>query len=33
MLNAIEIRGLVKEYPGFRLDGLDLALPSGSIMG
>ena len=33
MLNAIEIKGLVKEYPGFRLDGLDLALPSGSIMG
>ena len=33
MLNAIEIRGLVKEYPGFRLDSLDLALPSGSIMG
>ena len=23
----------MKEYPGFRLDGLDLALPSGSIMG
>lgn len=33
MLNAIEIKGLVKEYPGFRLDGLDLTLPSGSIMG
>ena len=33
MLNAIEIKGLVKEYPGFRLNGLDLALPSGSIMG
>ena len=23
MVNAIEIKGLVKEYPGFRLDGLD----------
>lgn len=33
MLNAIEIKELVKEYPGFRLDGLDLTLPSGSIMG
>lgn len=33
MLNAIEIKGLVKEYPSFRLDGLDLTLPSGSIMG
>ena len=33
MLNAIEIKGLMKEYPGFRLDGLDLTLPSGSIMG
>ena len=33
MLNAIEIKGLMKEYPGFRLDGLNLTLPSGSIMG
>lgn len=32
-MNAIEINGLVKKYPGFRLGGLDLALPSGSIMG
>ena len=32
-MNAIEINGLVKEYPGFRLGGLDLALPAGSIMG
>ena len=32
-MNAIEIKGLVEEYPGFRLDGLDLTLPSGSIMG
>ena len=29
MLNAIEIKGLVKEYPGFRLDGLDLTLDDG----
>ena len=32
-MNAIELKGLVKEYPGFRLGGLDLALPFGSIMG
>ena len=32
-MNAIEINGLVKKYPGFRLGGLDLALSSGSIMG
>ena len=32
-MNAIELKGLVKEYPGFRLGGLDLELPSGSIMG
>ena len=32
-MNAIELKGLVKEYPGFRLGGLDLALPAGSIMG
>ena len=32
-MNAIVLKGLVKEYPGFRLGGLDLALPSGSIMG
>ena len=32
-MNAIELKGLVKKYPGFRLGGLDLALPSGSIMG
>ena len=32
-MNAIELKGLVKEYPGFRLGGLDLAMPSGSIMG
>ena len=32
-MNAIELKGLIKEYPGFRLGSLDLALPSGSIMG
>ena len=32
-MNAIEINGLIKEYPGFQLGGLDLALPAGSIMG
>ena len=33
MSNAIEIRGLTKRFPGFTLDGLDLALPSGCILG
>lgn len=32
MTNAIELHGLTKEYPGFRLGSLDLTLPSGSIM-
>ena len=32
-MNAIELKGLIKEYPGFRLGSLDLALPSGSIIG
>ena len=32
-MNAIELKGLIKEYPGFRLGSLDLTLPSGSIMG
>jgi ABC-2 type transport system ATP-binding protein len=32
-MNALEIRGLTKEYPGFRLDGLDLTLPQGCILG
>ena len=32
-MNAIELKGLIKDYPGFRLGSLDLALPSGSIMG
>ena len=32
-MNALEIRNLTKSYKGFRLDGLDLTLPSGCIMG
>jgi len=31
--NALEIKGLTKKYDGFKLDGLDLVLPSGCIMG
>lgn len=33
MMNAIEIRGLRKVYNGFELEGIDLTLPSGCIMG
>lgn len=32
-MNAIEIRNLTKSYPGFKLDNLNLTLPSGCIMG
>ncbi len=32
-MNALDIKGLTKEYRGFRLDGLDLTLPNGCIMG
>ncbi len=32
-MNAIEIRGLTKSYDNFTLDGLDLTLPGGCIMG
>lgn len=32
-MNALEIRNLTKSYPGFTLDNLNLALPSGCIMG
>ncbi len=32
-MNAIEIRGLSKSYPGFHLDNLDLTLPHGCILG
>ncbi len=31
--NAIEINNLTKKYDGFLLDGIDLKLPKGSIMG
>ena len=33
MSNAIEIKGLTKRFPGFALEGLNLALPSGCILG
>lgn len=33
MTMALEIKGLTKEYPGFRLDGLNLELPKGCILG
>lgn len=32
-MNAIEIEGLCKKYPGFKLDNINLTLPSGCIMG
>lgn len=32
-MNAIEIKGLCKEYQGFRLGSFDLNLPSGCILG
>ncbi|MBE6990846.1 MAG: ABC transporter ATP-binding protein [Ruminococcaceae bacterium] len=32
-MNALEIRGLTKSFPGFRLEGLDLTLPGGCILG
>lgn len=32
-MNAIETKGLTKRYEGFTLDGLDLTLPAGCIMG
>ena len=31
--NAIEIRGLVKNYPSFTLGPLDLTVPRGAIYG
>jgi len=33
MTNAIEIRALVKKYPGFQLGPLDLTVPRGAIYG
>lgn len=32
-MNALEIRNLTKNFPGFMLDDLSLTLPSGCIMG
>lgn len=32
-MNALEIRNLTKTFPGFKLDHLNLILPSGCIMG
>ena len=32
-MNAIEIKGLTKQYQGFRLGSYDLILPSGCILG
>ena len=32
-MNAIEINGLTKAYPGFELSNVSLTLPSGCIMG
>ena len=33
MTNAIEVRGLCKEYGDFRLDRVDLTVPCGAIVG
>jgi ABC-2 type transport system ATP-binding protein len=32
-MNALELKGLTKTFPGFSLDHIDLTLPSGCIMG
>lgn len=32
-MNALEIKNLSKSFPGFRLENLNLTLPSGCIMG
>ena len=32
-MNALEIRNLSKQFPGFRLEDLNLTLPAGCIMG
>lgn len=32
-MNALEIKGLTKQYPGFSLEPLNLTLPQGCIMG
>lgn len=33
MDNALEISGLTKEYPGFKLDNISFTLPGGCILG
>ena len=33
MTNAIEVKGLCKDYGDFQLDHVDLVLPGGSILG
>ena len=32
-INALEIRGLEKNYGDFRIDNLNLTVPAGSIVG
>ena len=32
-MNALEVRGLTKDYGGFQLDGVDLTVPGGTILG
>jgi len=32
-MNALEIKNLTKQYPGFQLQSLNLTLPGGCIMG
>ncbi|MBR6114653.1 MAG: ABC transporter ATP-binding protein [Oscillospiraceae bacterium] len=32
-MNAIEIKGLTKRYPGFTLDHVDLTVPGGCVVG
>lgn len=32
-MNALEIRGLTKKFPGFTLENLNLTLPAGCILG
>lgn len=33
MENILEVRGLTKTFPGFRLDSISFSVPSGSIVG
>lgn len=32
-MNLLEIKGLTKDYGSFRLDGMDLTIPGGTILG